>query len=112
MMIRRQYVGAPEQNELREPERLRVHSNAIVAQRVACAESACYGANCDHMARRAEHVPESPSGAVDALDQPHIAGADIGPNRLAAVLRDCVAELPGDPLQRLVPGNPGELAAP
>ena len=110
--MRRQHVRAPEHDELREPERLRVHSDAVVAQRVAGAESARDRADRHDVTRRAQHVPEPASRAVDALDQPHAAGADEGPDRLGAVLRDHVPEPRRDPLERLVPRDPGELAAP
>ena len=110
--VRRQHVRAPEHDELREPERLRVHSDAVVAR--ACSRCRIRPRSCrsSDVTRRAEHVPEPASGTVDALDQPHVAGAEKGPDRLGAVRRDHVAEPRRDTLERFVPRDPGELAAP
>ena len=83
--MRRQHVGAPQHHELREPERLGIHADAVVAQRVAGAEAAGDRADRLHVTRRAEHVPQPAPGAIGAVDQAHVAGADEGPDRLGAV---------------------------
>ena len=85
MGMRRQDVRAPEHDELREPERLRIHADAVVAKGVAGAESARDRADRLHVTRRAEHVPEPASRTVRALKQAHVAAAEKGPDRLRAV---------------------------
>src|SRR5262249_13688628 len=49
-------------------------------------------------------------GAVNALDQPHIAAADIRPDRLSAVRFDGLTEPRRDSLEGLVPCYADELA--
>jgi hypothetical protein len=65
-----------------------------------------------HRARCAEDVPQPFSGAVDTSYQPHAAAAHAGPSGFGAVLRDHVAELRRNPVERLVPRSPSELATP
>ena len=83
--MRRQHVGAPDDHQLRAAQRLRIHADAVVAERVAGAEAAGDRADGLHVLRGAEHVPQPPAGAVGAVEQAHVAGADVGPDGLAAV---------------------------
>ena len=62
-----------------------------------------------HLLARVAHDVAQPLDAV-ALHQAHGAGGVIGPDGKRAVLRRRVAEGIGDPAERLVPANAGELA--
>src|SRR5262245_44807061 len=96
MVMCRQNVRTPEDDQFRETERLRIHPDAVVAKRVARADSACDGADGDEMSRRAQHVPQASPAAVDPLNEPHVAGADVGPDRFRTARVDDAAETCGD----------------
>src|SRR5690606_326528 len=70
-------------------------------------------ADVQPVAGGAQHVPEPPPGhALAALQVTERPGAQIGPDRLAAVLLDDGAQPCGDLLQRLVPADALELTGP
>jgi len=101
--MRRQHVRTPKHNELRETERLWIHADLVVAKCVAGPEPPSNRAKVVVVARSAEHVPQSPPGTVDALDQSHTAAAGNGPDSLSAVARDHVAETLCDLVECLIP---------
>src|SRR6516225_8756125 len=103
MRIRRQDIGAPKYDKPGMSQRLRVHSNAIVTQRIARSASTGDRADRDYVTRCAEHIPKAASGAVDTLDEPHVAGAHERPNGLGTVFRSYVIEFRSDPVKRLFP---------
>src|SRR5262249_39703140 len=98
-------VASPEHDQLRVAERLRVHPDPIVAERVPGADAARDRADGHPMLRGAERVPEPAPAAVAAMDEPHAARAEIGPDRLGADLADDAAEPLGDLVEGLVPGD-------
>src|SRR6185503_19548394 len=89
VMVRREGVAAPQNDELRVAERLRIHPDAVVAERIAGADSAGDRADRHQMLRGPEHVPDPAPGAIDTLEETHAARAEVGPDRLGA-------EFPGD----------------
>ena len=89
--MRRQHVGAPDDDQLRAAQRFRIHADAVVAERVAGAEAPGDHADGLDVLRGAERVPQPPAGAVGAVEQAHVAGADIRPDGLTAVGGDDLA---------------------
>ena len=105
VMVRGQRVAAPQDDEPREAQRLRVHPHAVVAERVAGADPAGDRADRHQVVGRPERVPQPAPRAVHALDEPHAAGADVGPDGLGAELADRAGQPLGDLVERLLPGD-------
>jgi hypothetical protein len=106
----REHVRAPQHDQLREPERLRVHAYAVIPQRVASPSPAGDRAQVVEMVRCAQHVPEPAPCPVRALNQAHAAGTEVGPDTLGSVSGDRRLEPGGNGRQRLIPRDASELA--
>ena len=112
VMVRGQGVAAPQDDEPREAERLRVHPHAVVAERVAGADPAGDRADRHQVLRGAERVPQAAPRAIHALDEPHAAGADVGPDGLGTEVSNRAGEALGDLVERLLPGDALEVSTP
>ena len=111
-MVRGQGVAAPEDDQPGEAKRLRIHPHAVVAERVAGADPAGDRADRHQVLRCSEHVPQPAPRAVHALDEPHAAGADVGPDGLGTERLDRAGEALGDLVERLLPRDALERPAP
>ena len=112
VMVRGQGVAAPQDDEPREAQRLRIHPHAVVAERVAGPDPAGDRADRHQVVGRPERVPQPAPRAVHALEEPHAAGADVGPDGLGAEIPDRAGQPLGDLVERLVPGDALEVSAP
>ena len=110
MVVAGQRVAAPQDDELREAQRLGIHPHAVVAQRVAGPVPAGDRADRHQVPRGSEDVPQPAPCGIHALEEAHAAGADVGPDRLGAEFPDDGLEPPGDLVERVVPGDALELA--
>src|ERR1044071_1023667 len=111
MGIRRKGVSAPQDNQLGKPQRFRIHADSVVPEGVPCADRARYCANRSEVARRAKRVPQSLARAVNALDEPHVSAADVGPNGLGTELLADLEQPRRDLCQRLVPRDARKASA-
>src|SRR5258705_1351059 len=112
MMVGGQRVAAPEDDELREAERLGVNADTVVAERVAGSPPARDRADRHDVPGGANDVPEPAPRAIAALEKPHAARAQVRPYGFRPELADDAAEPLGDLVERLVPGDPLEVAGP
>src|SRR5215471_1010967 len=112
VMVGGEGVAAPEDDELREAQRLRIHADAVVSERVASAHPARDRADRHEMPGSAERVPEAAPRAVDALEQPHAARAQVRPDGFPTELAADPAQALRDQVERLVPRDALEVARP
>src|SRR5439155_23754341 len=96
----------------REGQRLRVPPHAVVAERIAGPDPAGDRADRHQVLRCAERVPQPSPRTIHALDEPHAAGADVGPDGLGAEFSDRAGEPLGDLIERLLPGDALEISTP
>src|SRR5206468_10715260 len=100
-------VGAPDHNEIGDPQLARVDASDLAG---SDGKSDARDGRTDGAVETGIllHMRE----AIDAVahNEPHGAGVVIGPDRLRAEFKLGLIEARGDLIERFIPGNPRELA--
>src|SRR5262249_39168717 len=102
MIVAGERVGSPHPNQTGAVHRLWIETMAP-AHGVAGAEAASMMTDRRFMDRGANRVPETLPDAVEALEMPHATAAGVGPDGLATVGRDHLAQAVGELGKRGVP---------